>query len=136
MNLDAVPEANKRSPGRFRFLKAYRLRLASEFDEAFRQDQSAAGRLLIVRIRQGEGADRRLGAVAGKRTFRRAVDRSRAKRLMREAFRLSRDRLSPGVDYVLIARRQILKARRDDVSRDLERVAARLSLLQPADRSK
>jgi len=64
------------------------------------------------------GAGLRLGVVASKRTFRRAVDRNRAKRLLREAFRLNRGRISADADLVIIARRQILKAKCADAERE------------------
>lgn len=70
-----------------------------------------------------------------KRTFHHAVERNRAKRLMREAYRLQRDRLKPGVDILLLGRRAILKAKRQDVEKDLLRVYARTGLLEAEPRT-
>jgi ribonuclease P protein component len=61
----------------------------------------------------------RLGVVASKRTFRRAVDRNRAKRLLREAFRLNRSRVEGKGDLVIIARRRILDVKCQAVEREL-----------------
>jgi ribonuclease P protein component len=45
----------------------------------------------------------RLGVTVTKRVAARAVERNRLKRLVREAFRLSRPQEGPGVDLVVIA---------------------------------
>jgi len=71
--------------------------------------------------------------VAAKKTFRRAVDRSRAKRLLREAFRLNRWRLAGDVDVILVARSAILKVGRRAVEQDLLEAAARAGIFTPAE---
>ena len=48
----------------------------------------------------------------------RAVDRTRARRLLREAFRLHQPRLAQAVDVVLVARASIVGKRLGDVARD------------------
>jgi ribonuclease P protein component len=86
----------------------------------FRDGRRRAGAYLVMWVRDGAGTgDCRVATVAGKRTLRRAVDRSRAKRLLREAFRLNRPLLRPDTDFVLVARRAILGARLGDVGKDL-----------------
>lgn len=42
---------------------------------------------LVLAARPNDGAAARLGLIVGKRLLRRAVDRNRAKRVIREAFR-------------------------------------------------
>ena len=92
------------------------------FKEAFDGGRQHRGRFLVLWQRHGEGAAQRLGVVASKRTFPRAVDRNRAKRLLREAFRLNRWRLNTADDIVLLARGQILKVKRQTVEKDLRKV--------------
>ena len=99
------------------------------FREAFEQGRAFPGRFLVLRIRRGEGAALRLGVVASKRTLRRAVDRVRARRLMREAFRLNRAMFRGDCDVVLIARYLIRTATRQEVEGDLLKVARRAGLL-------
>lgn len=60
-----------------------------------------------LQLRLTEGVLRRVGVIASRRTGG-AVQRNRAKRLLREAFRLHQDLLPPGCDVVLIARASIL----------------------------
>ena len=66
----------------------------------------------------------RLGVTAAKKTFHDAHERNRAKRLLREAFRLSRNGLgAPPRDFVLVARRSILRANCAAVQAEFERLA-------------
>lgn len=111
-----------------RLSRQQRLRESKCFREAFESKRSYAGRYLVLWLRPGEGASLRLGVVASKRTFRRAVDRARAKRLLREAFRLNRGRLDGAYDVVLVARRRILEVKRPAVDRDLMIAAQRAGI--------
>jgi ribonuclease P protein component len=83
---------------------------------------------MVMFLRKGRDARLRLGVVASKRSFRRAVDRSRAKRLLREAYRLNRHRLTGDVDVVLLARSRIREAARSEVEKDLLRLAGKAGL--------
>jgi ribonuclease P protein component len=69
----------------------------------------------------------RVGIIAAKRIAPRAVDRNRAKRLVRETFRAMRHRLN-GIDVVVQLRRWSPSgavAARADIARLLEDLAAR-----------
>jgi len=72
-------------------------------------------------------AHARIGIIAAKRIAPRAVDRNRAKRLVREMFRAMRHRLT-GMDVVVQLRRWPSRgaaAARGDLARLLEELAAR-----------
>ena len=56
--------------------------------------------------------DARYGLIVTKRTFRHAVDRNRAKRLLREWLHRYQDYLRPDLDYIFIARPSIFEATR------------------------
>lgn len=77
-------------------------------------DPSARSAYFIVRAKKARFADNpRVGFTATKHTFRFAVQRNRAKRLMRDWVRFCSDLLAPEFDYVFIARPPILEASRD-----------------------
>ena len=101
---------------------------APHYKAVFGQKRTVYGQTLAAWVAKLPDADRRVGVVVSKRTFRRAVDRNRAKRLLREAFRLSRHRLAPGVSVVLVARAGIGGKTRQDVTRDFERVCRRAKI--------
>ena len=87
-----------------------RLRSPALFQETYDQGKSWRGRLMVLFLRQGEGASLRLGVVASRAAVGIAVDRNRARRRLREAFRLQRSQFSAEFDVVLIARRALLVA--------------------------
>ena len=115
--------------GRFGFPRNKRLLSSEQISDAFRNRESFTGKYLIIRKRKGSDVALRLGVVAGKKTFRRAVDRSRAKRLLRESFRLNQSAFSGACDIVLVAKRTILNAAMQDVARDLLAVGRRAGLV-------
>ena len=86
----------------------------------FAQKWSAYGQTLTLWAAALPDADRRVGVVVSKRTFRWAVDRNHAKRLLRETFRLSRHKLKPGVSVILIARSGMGGKKCEAVMRDFE----------------
>jgi ribonuclease P protein component len=100
------------------------------FQEAFKQSAGYAGRTVVVWPRRGPNAAARLGVIASKRTFPKAVQRARAKRLVREAFRRCRYLLATEADLVVVARRRILETPVDEVRHDLERLTGRLKLMR------
>ena len=103
------------------------------FQKIMREGQSFAGRFLVAWVQAGRGRPgepaRKLGVIASKRTFRRAVDRNRARRLLREAFRLNRAALTKDVDVVIVARGKILAVKRPAVETDLRRVMRHLGVM-------
>lgn len=90
------------------FKRTVRLLLNQDFQRVFGAGRSIAGKTMVIWSAPGEAASFRMGVVASKRTFRRAVDRNRAKRRLRETFRLERWRLCGTGDLVIVARRRIL----------------------------
>ncbi len=80
---------------------------------------------MVMWLRQADDAVGRVGVVASKRTFRRAVDRGRAKRRLREAFRLGRRELPAGLDVVLVARHRILSGSFEDIQTELRKLCRR-----------
>lgn len=123
--MDGSAQAKRRHA----FGPSRRLRRETAFREAFAGGHSVAGRYVVIWPRRGPGAAGRCGVIASRRTFRRAVDRARAKRLLREAFRLSQFSFRPDRDVVLVARRRILDVKMDVVREDLLRTATRCGVL-------
>lgn len=135
MSEDATQACDRRSargtPDR-RLSRNMRIAHASVFRAAFAAGRGRAGRYMVLWLGKGEDADLRLGVVASKRSFRRAVDRARAKRLLREAFRLNRFRFTGPSDVILLARPAIGKARCADVEKDLLDLARKVGLMARA----
>jgi ribonuclease P protein component len=101
---------------------------ASLFGEAFAQKRSFVGRNMVFWLREGEGASLRLGVVTSKKVSNRAVDRNRARRILRAIFREHRDELSGDVDVVIIARRNLLSATHEQIEAEFLRLAGKAGL--------
>ena len=110
--------------------KKQRLTKASLFREAFAQKRSFVGRLMVLWLREGEGASLRLGVVTSKKVSKRAVDRNLGRRRLREAFRANRSKFSGDVDVVIIARRNILAATPAEVEAELLWIASKMGLIE------
>ena len=82
-----------------------RLSRSGEFERVYREGRSHATRHLVVYAfpRRDDDEPPRLGVSVG-RKLGGAVERSRVKRLLREAFWATSDALAPGHDFVIVAR--------------------------------
>ena len=113
-----------------RFTKARRVRRRREFQHVFDLALRTRGQYLTVLIAPNASDTARLGIVAS-RKLGDAVRRNRAKRLIREIFRLTPSVPGrPGVDVVVIPRRELFDAAYSSLESDfraaLTRCVARL----------
>ena len=98
--------------------RPYRLP-GGRYEAVFASGRSVACGAMVLRWAPNGLGRTCLGVVSAKRTLRLAVERSRARRLMREAFRLERPRLRVGFDLVLVARRRLVGESCQEARRDL-----------------
>ena len=105
-----------------------RLTSSKLLKEAFEQGRNVAGRLIVMWLREGNGASLRLGVAAG-RTIGGAVQRNRAKRRLKEAFRRIRHCLQGKYDIVLMARAGINEASWGELQSELINLAGKAGIL-------
>ena len=92
------------SPARSRAGRG-RLSRSADFDRVFRSGRSHACREFVLYVfPRGEEGPPRLGLSVSRKVGG-AVERNRVKRLLREAFAVESRRLPPGLDAVVVARR-------------------------------
>src|SRR5688500_12341124 len=87
------------------------LRDSREFQHVYRNGKRHDGVFITVFVIENEGTNHRLGVTASKKALGKAVQRNRAKRLLRETFRSTESSLSAltkSYDWVLNAKPAVL----------------------------
>ena len=100
------------------------LRKKSDFDAIYRAGRSVPDKYVVLFLRKNDLPYSRTAFLASKKVGN-SVQRNRAKRLMRESYRLNRDRFSAGYDLIFIARNTINGRKLRDVEKSMMNAAAR-----------
>jgi len=105
---EAADRQQRITPGmRARFSPSEHIRRRAEFQRVYEHGVRANGRYLTVFLLARGHPEGRLG-IAATRKLGGAVERNRAKRLIREVFR--RNKIAPGFDVVVVPKREVLDA--------------------------
>jgi ribonuclease P protein component len=118
---DAVPLLNTG----FRLPKDNRLRRPREFQLVYKHGKRLHGDYVTLFLIPNDAGVQRIGITASRKGIGNAVARNRAKRLLREAFRLSTvqlGELEQNYDWVFNARRRLLEVKLDAPMQDLHRL--------------
>ena len=105
-----------------------RLTRQADFDRVRSQGQARGTSLCVVIVARSTSGPARIGIAAGKRVGG-AVQRNRAKRLLREGVRPLYPSLAPDWDIVLLARSAILDVKSTQVTEQLQQVFRKLKLI-------
>jgi len=105
-----------------RFRPAERIRRRAEFQQIYDRGLKVHSRYTTVFLLSNALGVGRLG-IAATRKLGGAVERNRAKRLIREVFR--RNKIAPGFDVVVIPKRELLDASMSTLEADYRRLLAR-----------
>jgi ribonuclease P protein component len=100
-------------------LKRNVLRYQKDFDSIYRKGKSVGDRYVVIFSKRNGLSYTRTAFLASKKVGN-SVKRNRARRLMKEAMRLSQIKLPEGYDFVIIARNTISDANCRNVQRSLE----------------
>lgn len=95
-----------------------RLTSPAEFDRVFKRGTRLPGRLFLLVYAANQERHDRLGLAVGRRVGG-AVERNRAKRLLRESFRRASRAARGGYDLVVVAHPEIAGRRQAEVDREL-----------------
>jgi ribonuclease P protein component len=104
--------------------RANRLRKGAEFDQVYAKGTVLNGPLFVLRYRANEIGVPRWGFAVGKRLSKRAVERNRTKRRLRES--ADALELSLGVDIILTAKQPAMDAKQRELAAALLERASRI----------
>lgn len=114
----------------FSLPKEARLAKRAEFLRVYEQGTRIEGRLMTIFAMPNNKPLHRIGVTATKKAIGKAHDRNRAKRLLRECFRLSRrelDAVAQRYDIVLNARRSVVFAKVEKPLAEFKSLIGRLA---------
>lgn len=109
-----------------RFQRRMRLLTARDYERVFQHPQKSSDKALTVLARRSGRQVARLGLAIPRKQIRRAVERNRIKRLIRESFRRHQALLC-GLDVVVIGRSDLLNKNTQTVFTCLENHWRRVS---------
>lgn len=105
------------------------LKLNHVFRRLYAKGENAVGRFVVVYARRNGSDCNRLGITTGVKLGR-AVDRNRARRRIRETYRLNESRLKRGWDIVIVARTAAIDGDFGELQRSFLQQCKRLRILK------
>ena len=108
--------------------KRFRLKKSSDFQRVRRFGKAIAHPFVVLLYLPNDSEQVRIGVAAGK-PIGNAVQRNRAKRVLRAAIQPHLAVIQPGTDLVLIARAPILEANAREISKILTKQLAKAGLI-------
>ena len=110
-------------------LKNNVLRKDADFDNVYKRGRSVGERYVVVFYIKNHRDINRTCFLASKKVGN-SVTRNRARRLMRESYRLMKDRLPIGYDIIIIARNTITGRTFFEVDKSIKRAFSKAGLLK------
>lgn len=100
-----------------------------DFKRIYARGKSYVSPLLVVYTMKNRTGQVRIGITTSKKIGN-AVLRNRSRRVLREAYRVLADKISPGVDLVFVARGKTPYVKSTDVCRHMEKQLRQAGLLE------
>ena len=110
------------------------LRDSGEFQHVYRNGKRYEGVFITAFVIENQELNHRLGVTASKKALGKAVQRNRAKRLLRETFRSNEtllSELSQNYDWVLNAKAAVLSQKVDAPRQELKGIIEKVGRLEP-----
>ena len=110
--------------------KELRIRKQKDFDNIFGKGAYFSEKFLALKIVESNLEISRFGFIVSNKVSKKAVERNRIKRLLRETIRLKWDKIKPGFDAIFIFRGKNIEKSFKDVDMVVENLLKRSGLLK------
>lgn len=100
-----------------------------DFRRIYKRGRAFVGREVVVYCLKNRSASNRIGITTGKKLGN-AVERNRAKRVIREAYRLLEERTRTGWDFVFVARNRSLRIKMDEMKKTMANLFEKAGVLR------
>lgn len=110
--------------------KEFRLRKQKDFENVFNKGFYFSNNLLSLKATENDSPISRFGFIVSKKISKKAVERNRVKRLLRESIRLMRENIKIGFDVVFIPKIEIVGKSFAEVDSSVEKLLKRSGLLK------
>lgn len=107
------------------FSKEYRLLKPAHFEHVFNEAVPSVSPQLTILARKSDSNNPRLGITIPKKRVKKACDRNRVKRIIRESFRVKKQQL-PEIDIVVIGKSGLSELNNSEISNLLEKLWKKL----------
>lgn len=102
----------------FHFARSQKLLSADQYKYVFSKSQRFGNKSLTILTRENSLGRPRLGLAISKKSAKRAVDRNRIKRVLRESFRLHQHTL-PNVDIIAMCKSDMLLLNKQEMHKQI-----------------
>ena len=109
--------------------KKYRLTRQKDFDNVFKKGRSFFVKEVGIKVLKNDLGYPRFGFVVSNKIAKKATERNKIKRRLREVIRLKLPKVKVGVDGVVVARAGIEKLEYQDIERRIDTCLRKLRIL-------
>jgi len=109
--------------------RKHRLTQDKDFKKIFKKGKFFIGRFINLRIAKNNLEVSRFGFIVGKKKFKKAVDRNKIKRQLREIIHLKLDKIKSGFDIAIIVKEDIKNKSYQEIDGVMEKVLNKAGLL-------
>lgn len=107
-----------------------RLTEKSDFAKVLKSGRITGGAFLSIAVHRGDGSVPKIGFIVSNKISKKAVERNRLKRLMRQAIKPNLANIEDGARLVFLAKRNAANAASEEITRESQDLLKRSGVLR------